>query len=53
MWQTSIEVFSPYRIGIGLFFQSGSTEIVDGVEREFKEIAISLFFIYIRITKYK
>jgi hypothetical protein len=47
-----IEFLSEWRCLLGIFYQKGS-EIIDGKEKMFTEVAIGIVFIYIRIAKYK
>jgi len=51
MTRISIELISPYRSLLGIFFQKGS-EVLEGQKLNFTEVSFGAIFIYLRICKY-
>jgi len=51
MTRVSIELISPYRILLGVFFQKGS-EYVNDEKLNFSEVSLGAIFIFLRICKY-
>lgn len=51
MINVSIELISPYRSLLGIFFQKGS-ELVEGEKMYFTEISFGVIFIFLRFVKY-
>lgn len=51
MTKISIELISPYRSLLGVFFQKGS-EFLDGEKVNFTEVSLGVIFIFLRICKY-
>lgn len=51
MIKVSVELISPYRSLLGIFFQKGS-EFLDGEKMYFTEVSFGAIFVFFRIAKY-
>ena len=51
MIKFSVELISPYRSLLGVFFQKGS-EYLEGEKVYFTEVSFGAIFIFFRVTKY-
>ena len=52
MTRISVELISPYRSLLGVFFQKGSELLEDGEKWYFTEISFGAIFIFLRIVRY-